>query len=94
MESTITNGTLSAPFNLNNEELVVLSTRIRQKVFEICLNAENGHIGGSSGAVELMTVLYFGGILRFNPADSKDDGEECGGTLSELRRSDSRDRAN
>lgn len=76
MQSTLTRGVLCAPFNLDNEELEILSTRIRSKVFEICLNAENGHVGGSSGAVELMTTLYFGGILRFNPADSQDDGRD------------------
>jgi len=76
MQSTLTRGVLCAPFNLNNEELEVLSMKIRLKVFEICLNAENGHVGGSSGAVELMTTLYFGGILRFNPADPHDDSRD------------------
>lgn len=76
MHPTLTQGVLCAPFNLDNVELEVLSTRIRRKVFEICLNAENGHLGGSSGAVELMTTLYFGGILRFNPADSQDDDRD------------------
>ena len=76
MQLNLTRGALCAPFNLDNEDLECLSARIRQKVFEICLNAENGHVGGSSGAVELMTTLYFGGILRFNPADSQDDGRD------------------
>jgi transketolase len=35
----------------------------------MCRTAANGHIGAASAAVELMTVLYFGGVLRFDPSD-------------------------
>ncbi|MDO8604279.1 MAG: transketolase C-terminal domain-containing protein [bacterium] len=66
------NSSLRAPFNLQDENLVVLSAKIRKSVFEVCLTAGNGHIGGSSGAVELLTTLYFGGILRYNPTDAQD----------------------
>jgi transketolase len=33
-----------------------------------CLAAGTGHVGGCSGAVELLVGLYFGGVLRFDPA--------------------------
>lgn len=52
--------------SLSVEQLQVLSDDVRRSVFEICLSANNGHIGGSSGAVELLTTLYFGGILNYN----------------------------
>jgi transketolase len=64
---------LNTPFNLGNQELMALSAKIRKSVFEVCLRAKNGHVGGSSGAVELLTTLYFGGLLRYNPNDSQDD---------------------
>ena len=60
---------------LNGEELHALSQEVRKSVFEICLNANNGHIGGCSGAVELLTTLYFGGILRNSIGGSRYDGE-------------------
>ncbi|MEK7649034.1 MAG: transketolase C-terminal domain-containing protein [Patescibacteria group bacterium] len=56
----------------SNEELKILSMLTRKSCFEICLTADDGHIGGSSAAVELFTVLYFGDILRFNPRDPND----------------------
>lgn len=51
---------------LNDGELEALSYEIRKSVFEICLNAKSGHIGGCSGAIELLTVLYFGGFLCYD----------------------------
>ncbi len=60
---------------LNGEELHALSQEMRKSVFEICLNANNGHIGGCSGAVELLTTLYFGGILRHSIGSSRYDRE-------------------
>ncbi len=51
--------------SLNDAELAALSHEVRKSVFEICLNANNGHIGGCAGAVELLVVLYFWGILRY-----------------------------
>lgn len=54
------------------DELATLSALVRKGVFEICLAAEHGHIGGSSSTVELLIALYFGGVLRFNPCDPDD----------------------
>lgn len=54
-------------------ELEMLCAHARRDVFKICQAAHHGHVGGSSAAVELMTTLYFGNVLRFNPADPYDD---------------------
>lgn len=56
----------------SDEELQILSQLARKGSFEICLTADHGHIGGSSAAAELFTVLYFGDILRFNPSNPND----------------------
>jgi transketolase len=53
-------------------ELKILSLALRKGIFEICLNANNGHIGGSSAAVELFISLYFGNVLNFNPSNYND----------------------
>lgn len=50
----------------NDDEIARLSAYLRKRVFEICRDAKSGHIGGSSGAVELLSTLYFGGILRYS----------------------------
>lgn len=60
----------------NDDELRVLSQLARKGCFEICLAADHGHIGGSSAAAELFTVLYFGGVLRFNPGNPYDPGRD------------------
>jgi len=49
-----------------------LSEEIRTSTFETILNANNGHLGASSSSAELMTALYFGNILRYNPSNPSD----------------------
>ena len=58
---------------LCNKDLEILCSYIRKKIFEICLHSRSGHIGGCSGAVELVSTLYFGGILKIDGSDSKND---------------------
>jgi transketolase len=40
---------------------------IRRHIVEMLHEAASGHPGGSLSAVELVTALYFGGILRYDP---------------------------
>ncbi len=49
-----------------------LANRLRASAFDTILQAGHGHLGASSSSVELMTALYFGGILHYNPKDSND----------------------
>lgn len=60
----------------DDKELAVISTLTRKGSFEICLAADHGHIGGSSAAAELFSVLYFGGIMKFNPGDPDDPARD------------------
>lgn len=41
---------------------------IRRHIVEMLHRAASGHPGGSLSAVEIVTALYFGGILRHDPA--------------------------
>src|SRR5690554_2525797 len=43
------------------------ATKIRRLIVEMLAEAASGHPGGSLSAVELVTALYFGGILRYDP---------------------------
>ncbi len=73
---------------LSDMELFALSQEIRRDVFEICKVSNSGHIGGSSGAVELLVTLYFGGFLKYhhqNSIDSERDLVLIRGHLGPLR---------
>ncbi|MFH1749688.1 MAG: hypothetical protein ABH837_02225 [bacterium] len=50
-------------------ELQIISHKVRSCTFQSILNAGSGHLGGCSSSVELMVALYFGGILKFDPAN-------------------------
>lgn len=43
------------------------ATQLRRHIVEMLAEAASGHPGGSLSAVELVTALYFGGILRYDP---------------------------
>lgn len=43
------------------------ATRLRRHIVEMLHEAASGHPGGSLSAVELVTALYFGGYLRYDP---------------------------
>lgn len=44
------------------------ATKIRRLIVEMLAEAGSGHPGGSLSAVEIVTALYFGGVLRYDPA--------------------------
>src|SRR3989339_159763 len=58
---------------------VVLSTlviEVRKSVFDTIINANSGHLGGNSSSVELLTCLYFGGILKFDLNNSQNENRD------------------
>ena len=50
--------------------------RIRRHIVEMLHQAASGHPGGSLSAVEIVTALYFGGILRYRPEDPEWAGRD------------------
>jgi transketolase len=42
---------------------------IRRHIVKMLHEAASGHPGGSLSAVEIVTALYFGGVLRYDPQD-------------------------
>jgi transketolase len=58
------------------EQLRNISDIVRSKAFETVLEAKNGHLGGCSSSVELMTTLYFGGYLEYDPNNSKNPNRD------------------
>ncbi len=51
------------------DELKQKSKQLRRESFEMVMRAKKGHLGGSFSCTEMLVVLYYGGILSFNPAD-------------------------
>jgi transketolase len=51
----------------DRRELREMATTLRQHIVRMLALAGSGHPGGSLSAVEFVTALYFGGILRYDP---------------------------
>lgn len=58
------------------DELEIVCHETRRRIFSTVLNANSGHIGGSSSSTEMLVVLYFGGILRYDPDDPRHPGRD------------------
>lgn len=54
--------------NINTAELKKLAVKVRLKTLEILGDLGFGHVGGSMSVTELLTALYFGGIMNIDPA--------------------------
>jgi transketolase len=52
------------------------ATQIRRHIVEMLAEAASGHPGGSLSAVEIVTALYFGGFLRYDPDDPAAEGRD------------------
>jgi transketolase len=59
---TVTN-TLSIP------ELEAKAKWVRRKTLEMAVAAGTGHVSTACSQMEILTALYFGGILRYDPAN-------------------------
>lgn len=43
--------------------------QLRKKMFEMCTKAGTGHVTSSLSCTEILTILYYGKFLRYNPHD-------------------------
>ncbi len=48
-------------------ELKLTAIRIREEILKMLAESKSGHPGGSLSAVEIVTALYFGGVLKHDP---------------------------
>jgi transketolase len=46
-------------------ELKKISTELRVDIIELLVEAKSGHPGGSLSAIDILTCLYFGDVLRY-----------------------------
>ncbi len=59
----------TAAQNRDIGELEAIARHIREQIVRMTHAAQSGHPGGSLSAVEILTALYFGGVMRHDPAD-------------------------
>lgn len=55
---------------MNNSNVAPLENRakqLRRKILKLIHRAGSGHPGGSLSATDILTALYFGGILQYDP---------------------------
>ena len=58
--------------DLKISELEEIAKKLRQKILKVIYKAGSGHPGGSLSATDLLTAIYFGGILRYAPRNPND----------------------
>ena len=57
------------PSPADHDELLHVCQRIRRHIVEMTHAAQSGHPGGSLSATEIFAALYFGGVMRHDPAN-------------------------
>lgn len=57
--------------DLPDDLLVSAAQEVRNRMLTCCVTSEFGHVGGCSGAVEILTALYLGGVLRYDPTQPR-----------------------
>lgn len=58
------------------QALGLIARKVRSMLFEVILHANSGHLGGTSSSTELMVALYFGGIMKYDPKNPRDDDRD------------------
>ena len=61
---------------MDRDSILEMCATIRADILVMLNKAKSGHPGGSLSAVELVTVLYFGGILKYDAKNPKWEGRD------------------
>jgi transketolase len=57
-------------------KLTEIARRMRRDIVKATTAAASGHPSTSLSMVEILTVLYFGGVLRYDPSNPQDPGRD------------------
>ncbi len=61
---------------MDTAQLVGKATDIRRDILTMITEAGSGHPGGSLSCTDILTALYFGGVLDYDPADPQRTGRD------------------
>ena len=62
--------------DLELSDLEKIAKELRQKILKVIFYAGSGHPGGSLSATDLLTAIYFGGILRYDVQNINDPNRD------------------
>jgi transketolase len=65
------NQKLNIPHHRTRDELIETSWRLSKDIINITTRAGSGHPSSSLSAIDIMTALYFGGIMQYDPKFSE-----------------------
>jgi transketolase len=54
------------------DDLKAIGNEIRRDIIRMLVRAGSGHSGGPLGSADIFATMYFGGYMRYNPADMND----------------------
>lgn len=60
----------------NAEEFAEIATELRRDIIKSLVLAKSGHSGGPLGISDLMSVLFFGGFMKYNKNDWQWNGRD------------------
>lgn len=60
---------MKKPLKLSSQELIEKARQLRLEILEMTTRAGSGHPSSSWSSVEIVTALYFGGVLNYRPED-------------------------
>ena len=58
------------------QELVGRATEMRKDIVRMIGEAGSGHPGGSLSCIDILTALYFGGVMKYDANEPKMDGRD------------------
>ena len=61
---------------MERKELELVANDMRADIVRMIGEAKSGHPGGSLSCIDILTALYFGGVLRHDPANPEWDGRD------------------
>lgn len=59
-----------------DDELAEWARTLRRHVVRLTADSSGAHLGGSMSSVEILTALFFGGVLRVDPSDPQWEGRD------------------
>ena len=58
------------------DALKAIGNEIRRDIIRMLVRAGSGHSGGPLGSADIFATMYFGGYMRYNPADMNDPSRD------------------
>ena len=58
------------------DDLKAIGNEIRRDIIRMLVRAGSGHSGGPLGSADIFATMYFGGYMRYNPADMNDPSRD------------------